>query len=74
MVGLLTLPARVEDWHEDAREAYEERAAILEFDALMPRREAERQAKRMVRARFLAKHPAPPSRTENLLLPSQSEG
>jgi hypothetical protein len=70
----VTLPPSVTDWHEDAREAYEERAAILEFDALMPRREAEQQAKRMVRARFLAKHPAPPSRTENPLPPSQGEG
>jgi hypothetical protein len=70
----VTLPPSVTDWHEDAREAYEERAAILEYDALMPRREAERRAKRMVRARFLAKRPTPASRTENPLLPSQSEG
>lgn len=33
---------------DDDREAYEERAAILEFDAGMSRTEAEREAMRML--------------------------
>ena len=33
---------------DDDREAYEERAAILEFDAVMSRQEAEREAMRQM--------------------------
>jgi hypothetical protein len=33
---------------EAERDAYEERASILEFDAHLPRDEAERQAKAMI--------------------------
>ena len=34
----------VDNWPPDLREAYEERAAIMEFDGGLPREEAERQA------------------------------
>jgi len=37
---------------ENRREAFEERAAILEFDAGLSRAEAEREAAKMVEARF----------------------
>lgn len=36
---------------ESQREAYEERAAILEYDAGLPRKEAERRAREMVLGR-----------------------
>ncbi|MCA9691085.1 MAG: hypothetical protein R3A51_14610 [Nannocystaceae bacterium] len=35
-------------WPEALRDAWEERAAILEFDAGLPRARAEREARRMV--------------------------
>jgi hypothetical protein len=41
------------------REELEERAAILEFDAGLPRDEAERQAREMVLARRKYKWPTP---------------
>ena len=37
------------------QEAFEERAAILEFDAGLTRREAERRARAMVEAEFKTK-------------------
>ena len=39
-------------WPADAREHYEERAAILEYDGGYPRREAERRARLIVEARL----------------------
>jgi len=42
--------------HESAKERYEERAAILEYCAAYPRREAERLAMAEV-ARWLKAHP-----------------
>ena len=35
-------------WDEETKYRYEERAAILEYDADMPRKLAEKTAKRMV--------------------------
>lgn len=40
----MTPPLSVADLSPDAREDFEERAAIMEHDALMPRAEAERRA------------------------------
>jgi hypothetical protein len=42
------LPPRVADWPDARREAYEERAAILEYEAGLPRDEAEQRAREMV--------------------------
>jgi len=46
------LPQRVEDWPEDAREHFEERAAIMEFGGCLHRDEAERCAEAIVRERW----------------------
>jgi regulator of protease activity HflC (stomatin/prohibitin superfamily) len=43
------LPAHVGDWPPDQLEAYLERAAIIEYDARLPRAEAERRAEELVR-------------------------
>lgn len=43
------LPANRADWPEAAREDYEERAAILEYDAGFTRDQAEASAEAMVR-------------------------
>lgn len=43
------LPASVADWPDDAREDYEERAAIIEYDGRRNRADAERMAEKMVR-------------------------
>ena len=43
------LPANVYDWPEYWREAYEERAAILEFDADLSREEAEKESEKFQR-------------------------
>ena len=43
------LPADQADWPEDAGENVEERAAIMEFDGMLPREVAEREADRRVR-------------------------
>lgn len=43
------LPENVDDWPEEVRSAYEERAAILEFDAGLPRAIAERKARILAR-------------------------
>ena len=40
------------DWTQDQRERYEERAAILEFDAGHPRHWAEVLARQMVEGRY----------------------
>lgn len=45
----MILPASVRDWPVWARDAYEERAAILEYDAKLPLSVAEAEAERMVR-------------------------
>jgi len=42
----------VEQLDEDRREAFEERAGILQFDARLPRMEAERQALIQILARY----------------------
>jgi hypothetical protein len=47
--GLGDLPQRVDDWPEDARDHFEERAAIMEFGGCLPRAEAERRAEAIVR-------------------------
>lgn len=44
------LPERVEDWPEEAREHFEERAGIMEFHGGLTRDEAERQAETSVRS------------------------
>jgi hypothetical protein len=44
------LPPGRADWPEAAREELEERAAILQFEANLPREEAERKAEELVRA------------------------
>ena len=46
----MTLPASVRDWPTWARDAYEERASILEYDSRLPLSVAEAEAERMVRA------------------------
>ena len=46
----MTLPASVRDWPVWARDVYEERAAIMEYDARLPLSVAEAEAERMVRA------------------------
>jgi len=47
--GLGELPQRVEDWPEDARDHFEERAAIMEFGGCMPRADAVRRADACIR-------------------------
>ncbi len=59
-----SLPTRVEDWPEDAREQLEERAAIMEHHGCLPRDEAERLAEH--RVRLVCARPAQPS-TDNHL-------
>lgn len=50
----MTLPKLMKWWPVEAREAYEERAAIKEFDGKMPRDQAEREAEAEVRQRWKA--------------------
>jgi hypothetical protein len=50
--GLGDLPQRIEDWPEDARDHFEERAAIMEVGGCLPRAEAERRAEAIVRERW----------------------
>ena len=47
----MKLPERIGDWPEFWREDYEERAAILEYCAMMPRDAAEKEAEGIVRAK-----------------------
>lgn len=47
---------------EDEHEAFEERAAILEYDAGMSREQAERQALEAVIRRRMKPHPSSPRR------------
>jgi hypothetical protein len=44
------LPVERSEWPADAREHFEERAAIIEYDGGLPRAEAERRADAEVRA------------------------
>jgi len=46
------LPLQIEDWPEDARDHFEERAAIMEFGGCLPRDEADRRAGAIVRERW----------------------
>lgn len=46
------LPERREDWPEEWRDAWEERAAIMEFSAHLPRDVAEREAEVCVRQEY----------------------
>jgi hypothetical protein len=50
--GNVELPARVEDWPEAWREEFEERAAIMEYDGMMSRPEAQQWAQTIVRAAY----------------------
>lgn len=46
------LAALVKHWPVEAREEYEERVAILEYDARMTRERAERAAENIIRERW----------------------
>lgn len=48
----MTLPPDLADWPEDAREEWEERAAIMEYDGGATRADAEMLAEERVRARW----------------------
>jgi len=50
--GTAELPAALGNWPEDWQEQFEERAAIMEYDGNLPRREAERRAEELVRAAY----------------------
>lgn len=58
----MILPASVRDWPVWARDAYEERAAIMEYDARLPLSVAEAEAERMVRVQAQRKEPNAPTR------------
>ena len=47
------LPPTLDSWPEKWREAYEERAGIMEFDGGLPHAEAEKDAENRIRAAFL---------------------
>jgi hypothetical protein len=53
-VGDGELPADIQNWPEDWREEFEERAAILEYDGMLSRPEAESWAETIVRAVYRA--------------------
>lgn len=46
----MKLPLRIQDWPQKWREAYEERAAIMRYDARMSSVRAEREAEASTRA------------------------
>jgi len=50
------LPDRIADWPEPWREEYEERAAIMEFDGMLSRQQAEQWAETIVRAAYRLNH------------------
>ena len=50
--GRYPLAALVRHWPAEAREEWEERAAVLEYDAKMTRERAERAAEHIVRDRW----------------------
>jgi hypothetical protein len=52
LVGVGELPSDVRDWPEDWREEFEERAAIMEYDGMLSRPEAEQWAETIVRAAY----------------------
>ena len=47
-----TLPTKISDWPHYWQEGYEERAAILEFDGNLSRRDAEIKAEQIQREQF----------------------
>lgn len=51
--------ARIVHWPPDAREEFEERAAIVEYLANVPRAEAEARAEAIVRANWNRERKAP---------------
>lgn len=51
-----SIPSRITDWPDDAREAYEERAAIMEYDGGLARGMAEYCAAGRIRAEW-ARYP-----------------
>ena len=46
------LPDNIADWPKDWREEFEERAAIIQYDGLLNREEAEQWAETIVRAAY----------------------
>lgn len=52
------LPAEIEDWPDDWRYVYEERAAIMEYDGNLSRPEAEQWAETIARAAYDANNNA----------------
>ena len=53
------LPKRVREWPQDLRDAFEERAALMELDGELPRPESERHSKERVRLEFKGHERAP---------------
>jgi len=53
------LPPSVRRWPEPWREAFEERAALMEFHGCLPRTQAERHAEELVRRAFDEGHEPP---------------
>ena len=51
----MKLPYRRVDWPEEAREDFEERAALMEYDGGLTRPEANRRAAAVVRAQWAQK-------------------
>lgn len=50
----MNLPRRIKDWPDEAIADWNERAGIMEFDGGLARREAERQAEKIVRRQYAA--------------------
>ncbi len=46
------LPVDINDWSEYWREAYEERVAIMENDGDMSRKQAEKEAEKLIREEY----------------------
>jgi hypothetical protein len=55
-----TLPPRRDDWPEEAKELYDERAAIVEYDGNVSRSTANARAERMVREQWTRQGVAEP--------------
>lgn len=51
-----TLPPNTADWPPRWRVIYEERAAIMEYDGVLPRQEAEQKAEQCVREQHRSWH------------------
>ncbi len=58
VIGDDDLPGHLDDWPADWHEAYEERAAIMEYLGGLPRPEAERRALQITRAQHAAARPS----------------